>query len=66
MTENIHILYASAIGTLVVEIVTLPICTIKTIYQNNQKLNGIPLEKPILNYADIMKGGTLNFKMTTN
>jgi predicted alpha-1,2-mannosidase len=38
----------------------------QTIFQNNSKLNGIPLEKPILNYADIMKGGTLNFKMTTN
>ena len=38
----------------------------QTIFQNNSKLNGIPLEKPLLHYADIMKDGTLNFKMTTN
>jgi putative alpha-1,2-mannosidase len=38
----------------------------QTIFQNNSKLNGIPLEKPLLHYTDIMKGGTLNFKMTTN
>lgn len=37
-----------------------------TIFQNNSKLNGIPLEKPLLHYTDIMKGGTLNFKMTIN
>ena len=47
MTENIHILYASAIGTLVAEIVTLPICTIKTIYQNNQTLNTLDTIKYI-------------------
>jgi putative alpha-1,2-mannosidase len=38
----------------------------QTIFQNNSKLNGIPLKKPILRFMDIMKGGTLNFKMTTN
>ena len=32
-------LFPSIIGTLVAEIVTLPICTIKTVYQNNSKLN---------------------------
>jgi hypothetical protein len=30
-----HYIYASAIGTLVAEISTLPICTVKTIYQNS-------------------------------
>jgi hypothetical protein len=30
---------SSAIGTLVAEIVTLPICTVKTVYQNNPQFN---------------------------
>lgn len=34
MTESNKKLYCSATGTLIAELVTLPICTIKTIYQN--------------------------------
>lgn len=33
-------------------------------YSNTQKLNNIELSKPIINYSDIIKGGTLNFQMT--
>lgn len=33
-------------------------------YSNTQKLNNIELSKPIVNYSDIINGGTLNFQMT--
>ena len=33
-------------------------------YSNTQKLNNIELSKPIINYSDIINGGTLNFQMT--
>ncbi len=33
-------------------------------YSNTQKLNKIELSKPIVNYSDIINGGTLNFQMT--
>ena len=33
-------------------------------YSNTQTLNNIELSKPIINYSDIIKGGTLNFQMT--
>ncbi len=33
-------------------------------YSNIQKLNNIELSKPIINYSDIINGGTLNFQMT--
>lgn len=33
-------------------------------YSNTQKLNHIKLNKPIINYMDIMNGGSLNFQMT--
>lgn len=33
-------------------------------YTNHQKLNNIEVSKPIINYSDIIKGGTLNFQMT--
>lgn len=39
MSENN--LISSLIGTLVAEIITLPICTIKTVYQNNQNHSSI-------------------------
>jgi predicted alpha-1,2-mannosidase len=33
-------------------------------YSNTQILNNIELSKPIINYSDIINGGTLNFQMT--
>jgi predicted alpha-1,2-mannosidase len=36
----------------------------ENIYTNHQKLNNIEVSKPIINYSDIIKGGTLNFQMT--
>ena len=33
-------------------------------YSNTQKLNNIELSKPIINYSDIINGGTLHFQMT--
>ena len=33
-------------------------------YSNTQKLNNIELSNPIINYSDIINGGTLNFQMT--
>ena len=33
-------------------------------YTNHQKLNNIEVSTPIINYSDIIKGGTLNFQMT--
>lgn len=33
-------------------------------YTNHQKLNNIEVSKPIINYSDIINGGTLNFQMT--
>jgi predicted alpha-1,2-mannosidase len=33
-------------------------------YSNTQTLNNIELSKPIVNYSDIINGGTLNFQMT--
>ena len=39
MKENNFI--PSLIGTLVAEIITLPICTVKTVYQNNTSINSI-------------------------
>ena len=33
-------------------------------YSNTQKLNNIELSKPIINYSDIINGGTLYFQMT--
>ena len=33
-------------------------------YSNTQTLNNIELSKPIINYSDIINGGTLNFQMT--
>ena len=33
-------------------------------YSNTQKLNNIELSKPIINYSDIINGGTLIFQMT--
>ena len=33
-------------------------------YSNTQKLNNKELSKPIINYSDIINGGTLNFQMT--
>ena len=33
-------------------------------YSNTQKLNNVELSKPIINYSDIINGGTLNFQMT--
>lgn len=33
-------------------------------YSNTQKLNNIKLSKPIINYSDIINGGTLHFQMT--
>ena len=35
MSDNINKLFASASGTVIAEIITLPICTIKTVFQNN-------------------------------
>ena len=38
--SNLYVnLFSSCIGTLTAEILTLPICRIKTIYQNNKKLS---------------------------
>ena len=34
-TNNINKLFASGFSTFIAEIITLPICTIKTVYQNN-------------------------------
>jgi len=36
----------------------------ENIYTNHQKLNNIEVSTPIINYSDIIKGGTLNFQMT--
>ena len=36
----------------------------ENIYTNHQKLNNIEVSKPIINYSDIIKGGTLNLQMT--
>ena len=47
MTENKNVLYASAFGTLTAELLTLPICTIKTIYQNNPYFNTVETIKHI-------------------
>ena len=33
-------------------------------YSNTQKLNNVELSKPIINYSDIINGGTLIFQMT--
>lgn len=33
-------------------------------YTNHQKLNNTEVSTPIINYSDIIKGGTLNFQMT--
>jgi len=33
-------------------------------YSNTQTLNNIELSKPIINYSDIINGGTLHFQMT--
>jgi len=33
-------------------------------YTNHQKLNNIEVSTPIINYSDIINGGTLNFQMT--
>lgn len=37
MSDNaLKNIYASCIGSLIAEIITTPICTIKTVYQNNK------------------------------
>jgi putative alpha-1,2-mannosidase len=36
----------------------------ENIYTNHQKLNNTEVSTPIINYSDIIKGGTLNFQMT--
>lgn len=41
MSENKNNLFPSIIGTLSAEILTLPICTIKTVYQNNPQYKSI-------------------------
>jgi putative alpha-1,2-mannosidase len=35
----------------------------KNIYVQSATLNGVPLDKPFIHHADIVKGGTLVFKM---
>jgi hypothetical protein len=47
MTENKNVLGASAFGTLTAELLTLPICTVKTIYQNNPTFNTMYIIKHI-------------------
>lgn len=46
----------SAIGTLVAEIVTLPICTLKTVYQNNPTFNILDTYKHIYNTNHSYRG----------
>jgi hypothetical protein len=52
-TKNI---FSSAFGTFIAEIVTIPICTLKTVYQNNPKFTIINAYKHIYNQNSSYRG----------
>lgn len=47
MNDKKNVLYCSALGTLVAEVITLPICTVKTVYQNNKSFDTLETIKHI-------------------
>ncbi len=56
VSENNKNIINSALGTFVAEIVTLPICTLKTVYQNNSKHSIIQSYKYIYNIHHSYRG----------